>query len=85
MALGGTSRDIRLLVLRQGMLPALTGLVTGLAASIGFHHPLQSQLILGVVHRPSYLCGDVHRPDRGGAVGLPDSGPPPDACWSGCE
>jgi putative ABC transport system permease protein len=44
MALGGTSRDIRRLVLRQGMLPAVTGLLAGLAASIGFNRLLQSQL-----------------------------------------
>ena len=46
MALGGTSRDIRLLVLRQGMQPVVTGLVTGLAASAGFNRLLQSQLFL---------------------------------------
>ena len=44
IAMGATSRDIRLLVLRQGMLPVVTGLVTGLAASVGFNRLLQSQL-----------------------------------------
>jgi putative ABC transport system permease protein len=44
IAIGATSRDIRLLVLRQGMLPVVTGLITGLAASVGFSRLLQSQL-----------------------------------------
>ena len=44
IALGATPRDIRLLVLRQGMLPVITGLLTGLAASVGFNRLLQSQL-----------------------------------------
>jgi len=44
MALGGTSRDISFLVLRQGMRPVVTGLVTGLVASAGFNRLLQSQL-----------------------------------------
>jgi putative ABC transport system permease protein len=44
IAMGATPRDIRLLVLRQGMTPVVTGLLTGLAASIGFNRLLQSQL-----------------------------------------
>lgn len=44
IALGATSRDIRRQVLWQGMLPAMIGLVTGLAASVGFDRVLQSQL-----------------------------------------
>ncbi len=44
MALGGTPRDIRLLVLRQGMLPVVMGLGLGLVASIAFNRLLQSQL-----------------------------------------
>ena len=44
MALGGTSRDIRFLVLRQGMLPVVMGLGLGLAASLAFNRLLQSQL-----------------------------------------
>lgn len=44
IAIGATPRDIRLLVLRQGMLPVVTGMVTGLAASVGFNRLLQSQL-----------------------------------------
>jgi predicted permease len=44
MALGGTPRDIRLLVLRQGMLPVVMGLGLGLAASLAFNRLLRSQL-----------------------------------------
>jgi putative ABC transport system permease protein len=44
IALGATPRDIRLLVLHQGMLPAVAGLVTGLAASLAFDRLLQAQL-----------------------------------------
>ena len=44
MALGGTPRDIRFLVLRQGMLPVVMGLGLGLVASLAFNRLLQSQL-----------------------------------------
>ena len=44
IAIGATARDIRLLVLRRGMLPVATGLVTGLAASMVFNRLLRSQL-----------------------------------------
>jgi putative ABC transport system permease protein len=35
--------------------------------------------LLGIVHGPSHLRGDFHRPNRGGSVCLPDSGTPCDA------
>lgn len=44
IAIGATSRDIRFLVLRYGMLPVVTGLIIGLAGSLGFNRLLQSQL-----------------------------------------
>ena len=44
IALGATSRDIRFLVLRQGMLPVVMGLGLGLVASLAFNRLLQSQL-----------------------------------------
>jgi putative ABC transport system permease protein len=44
VAIGATPRDIRSLVVRHGMLPVLTGLAAGLAASVGFVRLLQSQL-----------------------------------------
>ncbi len=44
IAIGAMPRDIRLLVLRQGMLPVVMGLGLGLAASLAFNRLLQSQL-----------------------------------------
>ena len=44
MALGGTARDIRSLVVRQGMLPVVMGLGLGLVASLAANRLLQSQL-----------------------------------------
>jgi putative ABC transport system permease protein len=46
IAMGATSRDIRLLVLGQGMLPAVMGLGLGLVPSLAFNRLLQSQLFL---------------------------------------
>jgi hypothetical protein len=71
MAMGATPRDIRSLVLRQGMLPVVTGL--GLQSS----SPVPA--LLGIVHRLGYVCGDFDRPHRGSCVCLPDSGTPSDA------
>jgi putative ABC transport system permease protein len=44
MALGGTPRDIRRLVLRQGMLPVVVGVGLGILASLASNRLLQSQL-----------------------------------------
>ena len=44
IALGATARDIRLLVLRQGLLPPGIGLGLGLMVSLAFNRLLQSQL-----------------------------------------
>jgi len=45
MAVGATARDIRELVLRQGMLPLAIGLAVGLAASIAVNRVLKSALV----------------------------------------
>ena len=45
MAIGATARDIRRLVLHDGMRPVLAGLIVGLAASLGVNRLLQSQLV----------------------------------------
>ena len=45
MAIGATARDIRSLVLRQGMLPMGIGLAVGLAASFGVNRLLASELV----------------------------------------
>jgi putative ABC transport system permease protein len=44
IAMGATSRDIRRMVLRQGMLPVVIGLGLGLVGSLAFNRLLQSQL-----------------------------------------
>jgi putative ABC transport system permease protein len=44
IAIGATSRDIRVLVLRQAMPPVAIGLTAGLAASLGLNRVLESQL-----------------------------------------
>ena len=45
MAIGATARDIRQLVLRQGMLPVGLGLAIGLAASFGVNRLLKAELV----------------------------------------
>lgn len=45
MALGAAPRAIRRLVLSEGMIPVLAGLLLGLAASLGVNRILQSQLV----------------------------------------
>jgi predicted permease len=44
IAIGATSRDIRFLVLRQGLLPVSIGLGLGLVSSLGFNRLLGSQI-----------------------------------------
>jgi putative ABC transport system permease protein len=44
IAIGATSRDIRFLVLRQGMLPVVIGLGLGLVSSLGLNRLLGSQI-----------------------------------------
>jgi putative ABC transport system permease protein len=45
MAIGATARDIRRLVLRQGMLPLGIGLTIGLAASFAVNRVLIAELV----------------------------------------
>ncbi len=45
MALGAAAEDIRRMVLRDGMLPVVIGMILGLAASLGVNRILQSQLV----------------------------------------
>jgi len=45
MAIGAAAKDIRRLVLREGMLPVVIGLSLGLAASLAVNRILQSQLV----------------------------------------
>jgi ABC-type antimicrobial peptide transport system permease subunit len=45
MALGGTAGDIRALVFKQGLLPAMVGMAAGLVASLGVNRLLQASLV----------------------------------------
>jgi putative ABC transport system permease protein len=45
MAIGAVGRDVRRMIVREGMAPVLVGLLAGLAASLGVNRVLQSQLI----------------------------------------
>jgi predicted permease len=45
MAIGATARDVLQLVCMQGMLPLVSGLAIGLAASLGVNRILESQLV----------------------------------------
>ena len=45
MAIGAASRDIRRLIVREGMQPVALGLIVGLAASMAVNRLLQSQLV----------------------------------------
>ena len=45
MAMGATARDIRRLILQQGMLPLLIGLIIGLAGSLAVNRLLKAELV----------------------------------------
>jgi ABC-type antimicrobial peptide transport system permease subunit len=45
IALGAASRDIRRLILREGMRPVALGLIVGLIVSLAVNRILQSQLV----------------------------------------
>lgn len=57
MAIGATPRDIRQLVLRQGMLPLGVGLAIGLAGSFAVNRLLESQLVAISPADPITLAG----------------------------
>ena len=57
MAIGATPRDIRWLVLRQGMLPLGIGLAIGLAGSVAVNRLLESQLVAISPADPITLAG----------------------------
>jgi len=45
MAIGAAARDIRRMIIREGMWPVAVGLIAGLAASLAVNRILQSQLV----------------------------------------
>jgi putative ABC transport system permease protein len=56
MAIGATARDIRRLVLHDGMRPVLAGLIAGLVASLAVNRLLQSQLVGVSAYDPPTLA-----------------------------
>ena len=45
MAIGAAARDVRRMILREGMSPVVIGTLLGMAAGFGVNHVLQSQLV----------------------------------------
>jgi ABC-type antimicrobial peptide transport system permease subunit len=45
MAMGASSGDVRLQILREGIVPVVAGLIVGLAASLAVNRVLRSQLV----------------------------------------
>ena len=57
IVLGATSRDIRSLLFRQGMVPVVLGLVAGLLLSFAVNGVLRSQLVGVSPYDPTTLAG----------------------------
>jgi predicted lysophospholipase L1 biosynthesis ABC-type transport system permease subunit len=57
MAIGATQTDIRQMVLREGMLPVLIGMMFGLAAALAVNNILRSQLVGISPYDPVSMAG----------------------------
>ena len=57
IAIGAAARDIRRMVLRDGMLPVTIGMILGLAASLAVNRILQSQLVGVSPYDPVTMAG----------------------------
>ncbi len=57
IAIGAAARDIRRMVLRDGMLPVTIGMILGLAASLAVNRILQSQLVGVSPYDPVTIAG----------------------------
>ena len=57
MAIGAAAKDIRRMVLREGMLPVATGMILGLATSLAVNRILQSQLVGVSPYDPATMGG----------------------------
>ncbi|HEX5226836.1 MAG TPA: FtsX-like permease family protein [Bryobacteraceae bacterium] len=55
MAIGATARNIRTMILRDGMLPAAIGTIVGLASSLAINRILESQLVGVLPYDPATL------------------------------
>lgn len=56
MAIGATVEDIRRMIFSEGMLPAITGAILGLAASLAVNRVLQSQLVGVTPYDPATMA-----------------------------
>jgi putative ABC transport system permease protein len=59
VAIGATASDIRRLVLRQGLTPAVIGIAAGLTGSLVVNRILQSQLVGVSPHDPLTIAGAI--------------------------
>jgi hypothetical protein len=57
MAIGAAAKDIRRMVLREGMWPVAIGMILGLAASLAMNRVLQSQLVGVSPYDPVTMAG----------------------------
>lgn len=57
MAIGAAAKDVRQMILREGMLPVAAGLLLGLAGSIAVNRILQSQLVGVSPYDPATMAG----------------------------
>jgi putative ABC transport system permease protein len=57
IAIGAAARDIRRMILREGMSPVAIGMILGLAASLAVNRVLQSQLVGVSPYDPATITG----------------------------
>jgi len=57
MAIGAAARDVRKLILREGMTPVAIGTILGLLASLAVNRVLQSQLVGVSPYDPMTMAG----------------------------
>ncbi len=57
MAIGAAMKDIRRMVLREGLMPVAIGMLVGLAASLAVNRILQSQLVGVSSYDPATMVG----------------------------
>jgi len=83
MAVGGTTADIRSMVLQQGLAPLGAGLIVGLPASFALNRVLKSQLVQVSPSDPLTLALSAAVLLLAGVLGCLDSGAARHACRSG--
>jgi putative ABC transport system permease protein len=57
MAIGAAAKDVRRLILREGLVPVAIGTVVGLAVSTGINRIMQSQLVGVSPYDPTTMVG----------------------------